>query len=391
MKSRFPVERTEKRQTLLRMVESVREVLAAGANEGEELRTLPSTSVAALRDSGLLLLKTPAALGGAEADPVTQLDIIEAVSYIDPAAGWCFFIGAAGMGMAGAFLADAVVAQMFSGDHIPTVAGAVMPGSAVPVPGGYRVTGRWSWASGIRHAEWVLGNTLVIRDPERPPELRAVYFPIQQVEVHDNWQVMGMKGTGSCDFSVSDLFVPEDFTYDFQTSPPRRGGPLYRLGFPGFVINEPPAFALGVARRALDEIIDLARSKRRGYSKQTSLAERAVFQRAIAEGDLKLRAARALMVEVLEKAWTIVNTEGQAGPALQAEMRSAATLVTDVALEVTTNAFRYGGGTAVFLPHILQRCLRDLYTAASHLTVSDISYENYGQFLLGLPSADPMN
>lgn len=391
MKSRFPVERTEKRQTLLRMVERVRDVLAAGVNAGEELRTLPAASVAALCDSGLLLLKTPAVLGGAEADPVTQLDLIEAVSYIDPAAGWCFFIGAAGMGLAGAFLADTAIAQMFSGDHIPTVAGAVMPGSPVPVPGGYRVTGRWSWASGIRHAEWVFANTLVVREREGVPELRACFFPVDHVEIHDNWQVMGMKGTGSCDFSVSEVFVPEDFTYAFPTSLPRRGGPLYRLGFPGFVINEPAAFALGVARRALNEITNLARSKHRGYGKRIALAERAVFQRVIAESDLKLRAARALMVEVLEKAWTIVSEGGQADAALQAEMSSAATLVTDVALEVTTSAFRYGGGTAVFLHHILQRCLRDLYTAASHLTVSDISYENYGQFLLGLPSADPMN
>jgi alkylation response protein AidB-like acyl-CoA dehydrogenase len=260
----------------------------------------------------------------------------------------------------------------------------------VPVPGGYRVTGRWSWGSGIRHAEWVFGNTLVVRDGEGTPEMRFCLFPIERVEVHDNWNVMGMRGTGSCDYSVSDLFVPEGFTYDFARSEPLRGGPLYRLGWPGYVINVIAAFALGVGRRALDTIIDLAQSKRRGYGKKMPLAERAVFQRVVGENDLRLRAARALMVEVLEKAWATVCSGHPPEPVLQAEMRCAATFVVDVALEVSASAFRYGGGTAVFLPHILQRCLRDIYTAASHQIVSDTVYEIYGQFLLGLPGADPM-
>ena len=390
MKPRFPVGRAEKRQALLRAVEGVRDVLAARAAEAEELRTLPPASVTALRDSGLFLLKLPAVLGGAEADPVTQLDVIEAVTYIDPAAGWCLFIGAAGVGMSGAFLPDTAIAQMFSGDRVPTLAGALMPGTAVSVSGGYRVTGRWSWGSGIRHAEWLSAQAVVNRAGGGPREVIACVFPAARAEIHDNWHVVGMKGTGSCDFSVSDLFVPEEFTYNLARSGPRRGGPLYRLGWPGFVTNEHAAFALGVGRRALDAIIELAQSKRRGYGKQVPLAERAVFQRAVGEGDLRLRAARALVVEVLEKAWTTVCEGRQPEPRLQAEMRSAAALVTDVALEIATSAFRYGAGTAVFLSHILQRCLRDLYVAATHLMVSDSSYENYGQFLLGLPGADPM-
>ncbi|MGH8007132.1 MAG: hypothetical protein ACREQ3_08990, partial [Candidatus Binatia bacterium] len=149
MTPRFPGERQEKRQALLHAVDSVRDILAAGLPEGEELRTLPPASVAALRDSGLFLLKTPTVLSGAEADPVTQLDVIEAVSYIDPAAGWCLSICADTVGLSGAFLSDAAVAQIFPGDHVPTVAGTIKPGKAIPVQGGYRVTGRWSWGSGI--------------------------------------------------------------------------------------------------------------------------------------------------------------------------------------------------------------------------------------------------
>jgi len=156
------------------------------------------------------------------------------------------------------------------------------------------------------------------------------------------------------------------------------------------IINEHAGFALGVGRRALDEILALAQPKRRGYAKQVALTDQGVFQRAVGEAELRLRAARALVMEVFERAWQTVCAGQIPSPRLQAEMRSVATFVTDVALDVATTAFRYGGGSAVWLTSMLQRCLRDLSVAASHLMVNDSSYENYGQFLLGRPDADPM-
>ncbi len=389
MSQRFPTEREEKRQALLQAVVRVRDTLAADADKAEALRTLPEASVAALRESGLFTLKLPAVLGGAEADPVTQLEVIEAVSYIDPSAGWCLFIGAGGLSLC-AFYPEEAITQLFDGGRVPTIAGAIMPGTAVRQDGGYRVTGRWSWASGIRHAEWVGAHVLVDRDGGSPPESRMVIIPTTAAEIHDTWHVAGLKGTGSCDFSVSDLFVSEGFTFDLRAMQPRRGGPLYRLGLPGLLINELAGFSLGVGRRALDAIIDLAQTKRRGYAKQVPLAERAVFQRSVGESDLRLRAARGLIIEILEKAWQTVCAGGTPEPQLQVEMRSATTLVTDVALEVTSSAFRYGAGTAIHLDHSLQRCLRDLQVGAAHLMVNDSTYEHHGQFLLGLPGVDPM-
>ncbi|MEE8302333.1 MAG: acyl-CoA dehydrogenase family protein [Candidatus Tectomicrobia bacterium] len=390
MKHLFPAEREAKRTALLRAVDGVRATLAAHADESEALRTLPDACVQALTDTGLFALKCPAQLGGAEADPATQLEVIEAATYIDPSAGWSLMIGSGSLAIIGAFLPDEAIAQMFTGDRPPRTAGALMPGKAVPVEGGYRVSGRWSWGSGVRHAEWVAAQTLVVSNDAGRPQPRMVVFPAAQAEIDDNWHVAGLKGTGSCDFSVSDLFVPEAFTFDSIAWEPKRGGPLYHLGLPGFVIDEHAGFALGVGRRALDEVIDLAKSKRRGYAKQVSLVDRHVFQRAVAEGDLRLRAARSLMLEVLERAWQTVCAGQSPEPRLQAEMRSAATFVTDVALDITSMAFRYGGGSTVWLNSILQRCLRDLYVGASHLMVNDSAYENYGQFLLELPDADPM-
>jgi len=389
MSVKFPVDRAEKRQMLLQAVANVRDILAADAEESEVLRTLPPASVAALTDSGLFAMKCPAELGGAEADPVTQIEVIEATSYIDPSAGWCLSICNGGISMAGSLLPQPAIEQLFAGGRPPRVAGSIKPGKAVPVDGGYRISGRWPWGSGVRHAEW-LGAVAMIESDGHPPYLRISFFPAAQAEIHDNWHVSGLKGTGSCDFSVSDLFVPEAFTVDLRTWEPVRGGPLYQLGLLGLLINELAGFALGVARRALDAIIELAKTKRRGYGKQTALAEREVFQRAIGEGDLRLRAARALALEVFEKAWQTVCAGHKPDAELQVEMRSVTTYVADVALGIATLAFRYGAGSAIHLTNILQRCLRDLQAGSAHLMVSDVAYEMHGQCLLGLGDVDPM-
>ncbi len=389
MRQQFPTDRQAKRRALLQAVDNVRDTLAAHADETEALRTLAPASVAALRESGLFTLKMPAVLGGAEADPVTQVEVIEAVSYIDPSTGWSLMIGAGG-GSLCAFLPDEAIERMFAGGHIPTLAGSFTPGRATPVTGGYRVTGRWSWASGIRHAEWVGGVTLVERKEEGPPESRFVMVPTSAVEIHDVWNVAGLKGTGSCDFSMTDLFVPEGFTFDLVAFQPQRGGPLYRLGLPGVLINEFVGFVLGVARRALDTIIELVQTKRRGYGPQTRLADRGVVQRMIGESDLRLRAARSFLFELLEQAWTTVCAGGTIGPHQQVELRSATAMLTEVGVDVTTQAFRYGGGTAIHLNNILQKCFRDMQVGASHLMISDSTYELYGQCLLGVPDVNPM-
>ena len=387
----FPTDRAEKHRVLMDAVESVRATLEAGAEESERIGTLAPASVAALYESGLLRLKTPHALGGAEADLVTQLDVLEAVSRIDPSSGWCLMIGAASLGGLAAFLPDDSIAEVFAGGRPPKVAGAAAPsGTATPVDRGYRITGRWQFGSGIQHAEWVSAGARVASGFDGHPRLLRVVMPRHKVRVHDNWQVMGLRGTGSCDFSVDDLFVPHGFAWDATLTEPVRGGALYRLGRPAFVTNEHSAFALGVARRALDAVTEVAASKTRGYNSVNLLANRPAFQRALGECDMRLRAARSLNVEILEEAWASVCAGHTPPPSLQARMRSCATYTTDVAAAVVSQAFRYGGGAALFTTSILQQCLRDVNAAAQHQMVSDTAYENHGRFLLGLPDARVM-
>ncbi len=392
MYPRFPTDPAKKRAALLAAVDSIRETVTRHADAAEAQGTLPSPIIAALVDTGLLGLKLPAVLGGAEADPMTQFAVIEALSAIDPSTGWCLMIGGTGIGLPGAFVAAEAIGVIFARGRIPTAAITAMPtGEAVPIAGGYRLTGRWSFASGVRHAEWITIGARVLRDGAAQPELRLMVVPAASAEIHDNWHVAGLKGTGSCDVSLRNCVVPDAFTWDRVASPPQRGGALYRLGHPGFVANEHAAFAIGVGRGALDTVVALAQSKRRSFKPQpTTLESRAAFQRAIGLGDLRLRAARALVLEIYEQAWEIASAGQIPPPHLQAEMRSVTAFATEVAVEVTTEAFRYAGGEAVFGSHRLQRYLRDINVAAQHLMVSNIAYENHGQFMLGLPDADPL-
>ena len=387
----FPTEREANRRVLMDAVESVRSTLEAGAQEGEETATLPRASAEALYESGLFRLKLPRVLGGAEADLVTQLDILEAVSEIDASAGWCLMIGAASLGGVGAFLPDDAIEEIFAGGEPPKTAGVFAPfGTAVPVDGGYLLSGRWSFASGVRHSQWISAGARVVTDePGYPPQVRTT-IRTSDATIHDNWQVMGLRGTGSCDFSVKDLFVPTSFAYDVSLTEPLRGGAMYRLGRPGFVTNEHSAFALGVARRALSEALEVGGAKTRGYTSVNPLARRPAFQRMLSESDLRLRAVRALNVEVLEEAWESVCAGAPPPPPLQARMRSCATYTTDVAVDIVTQAFRFAGGAALFDSSVLQRCLRDINAGAQHQMVSDAAYENDGQFMLGLPDAKTM-
>lgn len=383
--------RASTRERLLGAVTGIRGTLAAQCEGEERAGTLHPASVEALQAAGILAMKLPAVLGGSEADPVTQFEVIEAVTAANSAAGWCSMVGATSVGMPGAFLPDAGIATIFAGGRIPRGAIVVMPaGEASPVAGGFRLRGRWSFASGVRHAEWVVANARLLRAPGAAPEIWCFVLPAGDVTIHDNWQVAGLRGTGSCDISVEDRFVPEHLAWDFRAAPVQRGGPLYQLGLPGFVANEHAAFALGTARAALDTLLASA-TRARGYAPDARrLAERGVVQRMVGRSELALGAARALAIARNEDAWQTVVAGRQLAPRQQAELRALATWCTEVAVEVVTQAFRYAGGNAIYEASVMQRCLRDIQVAAQHLIVSDSAYENLGQFILGVADADPM-
>jgi alkylation response protein AidB-like acyl-CoA dehydrogenase len=172
--------------------------------------------------------------------------------------------------------------------------------------------------------------------------------------------------------------------------PSRPGGALFRLGMPAFVAYEHVAFALGVARRALDAALELAQSKRRGINAPASVAERATFQALLGASEIRLRAVRAGAIELFEAAWATACAGQTPDRRRQAELRSVAVHATETAAEIVTGLFRAAGGGALYRAGLLQRCLRDINAGAQHFMVSDSAYERLGQILLGVPDVDPM-
>ena len=387
----FPEEREAKRQALLDAVESLRGVILAGADEAEETGTLPQTTVDAIHESGLFAYKSARVLGGAEADAMIQLEVVEAASRIDPAVGWSIMIGSGTLSGMVAFLGEEAISEMFVDGKFPRAAGAAAAsGEAVIVEGGYRVTGRWAFASGIRHSHYLAMGAMAVGGPDGPKQIRVV-VPTSQAKIHDNWDVMGLRGTGSCDFSLDDVFVPERFTWGGAEARPLRGGANFYLGRPGMQTTGHCGVVLGIGRRALDEITELAKTKKRGYrGTEALIADRGSFQRFLGESDMRLRAAKSLCLETLEEAWELVTEEITPPPELQVRLRASGTYATGEASDIVSQAFRFGGGSAMYSSHILQKCLRDVHGAAQHNMVSDRAYENHGQFMLGFPDANPM-
>lgn len=378
------------RSEIVERAHEVAGVLRAQEPADEANGTLTSETVAALEKAGVFRLKLPAVLGGDEADPVTQTLVLEALSNANASAGWCAMVGATGAALPGAFLADEAIAEMFGAGRIPKCAGVAMPmGKAEIVDGGYRLTGRWPFASGVRHSEWMTAGAIVTRN-DRPEHLMMT-FRTKSTQIHDNWQVAGLKGTGSCDFSTDNLFVPAAFTWAPSTDQPKRGGPLYRTSFPGFVAHEHAGFALGQARRALDAFLEKEVARVRSYAPgSASISARPSIQRALGACEIKLRAARDMVLDVNSEVWQATKEGGTPTLRQQCELRAAATYCTEIALDVVTEVFRYSGGAAIYDKNILQQCLRDLNAAAQHLMVSEVSYENLGQTLLGATDVNPM-
>jgi len=391
----FPRDRDAKQKFLLEQVERIGPILQASGAESEELGTLAPEAVAALREAGLFRLKLPATVGGAEADPITEMLVLEGLAYHDLTSGWCTMVGATGIASLGTFLPQPGLDVVFSGGQIPTAAISFFPaGRAVREPGGFRLSGRWRFNSGIRHSDWFVGGTVVEGSEAENGGRPIVMFsalPAKDVTLYDNWGgVTGLRGTGSCDCSVEDYFLPEHFSFiwDSLKPQPRRGGLSYLLPPFSYVAKEHGSVAIGAARRALDELIKIATTTR-GTFRSSKLDERHVVHRQIAEADLKLRAARALLHERYGQLWEKVKSGSLPDGADIADVRAIAVHATDVAIATVTMAFHFSGATGLHHPHVLGRLLRDLNTAGIHQVMSDTAYENHGKFRLGLP-ADPL-
>jgi len=410
------------RDELLAGIRGNREKFEAAGDRAEELRTLPHDAVAVLRSLGLFWLKTPAELGGTPLPPVEFCDVIEELAYVDTSTAWAAMIGAGCNGLAGGWLPEAGARRIFGpgdGDPAgtttlaaatrPVIAGQLAPrGTGAPVSGGYLVTGRWGFSSGIVHADWLIGafkpvgateagSAEAVQASTGPASnggqtnagvtagtefQRMMVFavPKAQAEVIDNWHVAGLQGTGSLDFSVDGVFIPEELTYDLG-APAVRGGDLFRLGMPAFVSNEVPPLAIGLARRALDDMTELSTHTAR-FPGGPTVSERAVFHKELGRAETRIRAARAVHREAMAAAWETAVAGTTPDEELQLSVTTASVYAVETCTDVVSDLFRYGGGRVLALTNPMQRHLRNVLAARQHLALSEESYETAGRYIL---------
>jgi indole-3-acetate monooxygenase len=349
-------------------------------------RALPAELLDALRTTGLMRAGAPAALGALEASPATTLAAAERIARADASTGWCVSI-AATSSLLSAYLPEAGATEIFS-DPRMVAAGVWAPrGRAVSVDGGLRVSGRWSFCSGISHSDWLFAGC-VLEDPQASgdgPSLRVVALPTAELEILDTWHTSGLRGTGSHDAVANDLFVPDQHVLSLMNTAPRIDAPLYRFPIFGFFALSIAAAALGNARGAIDDLIELAGAKTAQGSSRV-LAERPATQAAVGEAEAALRAARAFYYDAIAEAWDAAQQDGPVDVSLRLALRLAATHAVRTSAEVARSMYDLAGGTAIYDDSPLQRRFRDAHAATAHFQVNPAIWELTGRVLLGVPA-----
>ena len=347
------------------------------ADEGDRAGQLSQAVVEALHRERILAMWVPKALGGSELDAVSSLRVIENLSYGDPSTGWVAMAASLAIGTGAAYLKDEAVDELFGGGRFPVIAGqGTRPGTAVPHDGGFRLSGSWSFASGIRHSTHI--HTLGIIEGTGEP--RIFVLPVEQATLIDNWDVLGLRGTGSIDYRIDNVFVRDSYTHFAVTEEPRRGGDLYRLGIIGFAIICHSGWACGIGRRLLDE---LANKVKTGIGRSGTQAASEAFHEQYARAEATYRSARALVFE----AWADVKATLERGEALgvrqQTLIRLAMAHITWACHDVSEFVYK-SAGTLALRSGTIQRLFRDMHAGTQHITSAPPVFRAAGRELAGL-------
>ncbi len=365
--------------------------LAARAEEMEAARRLPADLAGKMAPTGVFRLLTPRRLGGLELDPRAFAEVLEMLSAANASAGWCAMI-ASTTGLIAAYMETAAAAPIYD-DPLVITGGVFAPmGRAIVTDGGFRVSGRWQWGSGSANCSWLSGGCLIFDDdamrtlPSGMPDARMMLFPASDAVLHDTWHVMGLKGTGSGDFEVNDVFVPEERSISLIADAPVEPGPLYRFPVFGLLALGVCAVAMGNARAALDELHQLALAKKRMGSART-LAQRTAVQDAYARCVAEWRAARTYVLAESDRLWAISQAaDGEIPLDERAALRLACTHMTRTGADVCRTVYDLGGGSALFETSDLQRRFRDAHAATQHIVTAPATYEVAGKVLFDLPT-----
>lgn len=368
--------------------------IVAAREEAEAQRRTPAPLAKAITDAGLYQMFLPKSLGGPELDPLTAFRAIEELSRADGSVGWCAMI-ATDVSLIAGWLPPEAARVMCGAPPDLRVAGSLRPqGRAWQTDGGYRVKGRWDFASGIDNANW-LYCTCVLMDDDKPrltpaggPAVRAMWLPIDQAKVIDTWSTIGMRGTGSQDFEIEDRFVPADRT-SFLGEKPFATGPLYNPRAALALLWVISAGnALGIARGAIDDFILLA-AREASTQSTVPLRDRPAVQSRVAEAEAILNAARAYVVGAVADLWAALVA---AAPDPAREILHARLAITHgihEAVRAVDIVFHTAGTNAIHTKNPLERHFRDIHVAVQHNAAFRAHYESAGKVILGRRPADP--
>ncbi|MBV9578423.1 MAG: acyl-CoA dehydrogenase family protein [Chloroflexi bacterium] len=358
-------------------------LVRATADQADQTRRFPPEVITAMARARIFRQMVPRAAGGDELDPATALNVVECISRMDGSAGWLAMIGS-GAGFLTGYVETDVARAMFE-DPMASLCGnlGAATARAVRAPGGYRVTGRWPFVSGCEHATW-LGGCAVVWDGEHQcfnadgtPRLRIVLFPHAEATIVDTWSATGLRASGSHDVAVSDIFVPDEYSL-WWTDLPRQPGPLYPVRF--MVITH-AAHALGIARAALDGLVELAEHKQPTRSTGV-LRELPQFQHNLAQAEALVHAARAFMWDVTAEVWDLLCADRPVEARHRALLRLAMTHAVQSASQAVDLVWAAAGASPVYTSSPLERCFRDIHVATQHAAVGVFSYATIGAALV---------
>jgi alkylation response protein AidB-like acyl-CoA dehydrogenase len=362
-------------------------IVAQWRDAGDQERHLPHPVFEALRDAGLYALAVSRTLGGAEAEDETIVHVIEELSRHDGSVGWNVMIASHGAVIA-SYLPAQGLREVYRGGPSTVFAGSLAPqGAAIPVPGGFRLTGRWPFASGCHQADWMGGSSAVMEHgtprlrPDGKPDIRMFFLPVGECEIVDTWHTAGLRGTGSHDWQAADRFVPEERSFPLLVDGSLEPG---AFSFSNIVYAFPSvaAVALGIARDAIDSFKALALTKTPALATSTLATQHTTHER-VGRAEALLRAGRAFLYDTVRALPHSPNWSEEVSDEVRARVRLASAHAAQSAAEAVDLMCNTAGTTAIYASSRLERCFRDVHVATQHMAVAPSNIEMVGQYFLG--------
>lgn len=361
---------------LIERAQELHELIDSNGPVNDREGRIAEPVIEALFTAGAMSALTPREFGGAELTPRQSMELIRTLSYADPSTGWVTMAIGMVTGLAGAFLPADAARELFKTPRIGIAGQGTRPGQAEPVEGGYLLSGSWSFASGIKHSTHL---HTAARDAATG-EIRFFILPVEEVTFIENWDVLGLRGTGSIDYTLDKTFVPGNYSYPSLSRTPVTGGDLYRIGIGNFVSINHSAWAIGVGRRLLDELQVLIQAK---SGRPGALAENQAFHEQYADAEVEHRAAAALLHEVWEEIEATIASGRDATVRQESLSRAALHNATWSTHRVAQFVYR-SGGTDALRRGTIQRLFRDVHAGTQHISSSPAIMQSAGREMAGL-------